>query len=115
MYHYKKTRINVDLGSSMELMLPIAVCKKCGIVEPRVDFAYSVDYHVLEWWHCHPLSFLFLYEKEKKRSYEVEDNNDDNEFKKVLVNAGEAWTRQFSYSDILAEVRKRLMEIQRFQ
>jgi hypothetical protein len=64
MYHYKKTRINVDLGSSRELTLPIAVCKKCGIVEPRVDFAYSVDYHVLEWWHCHPLSFLFVTTKE---------------------------------------------------
>jgi hypothetical protein len=98
----------VDLGSSRELKLPIAVCKKCGIVEPRVDFAYSVDYHVLEWWHCHPLSFLFLYEKEKKRSYEVEC--DDDELKNILICAGEAWVRQFLYADVLAEIRRRLME-----
>jgi hypothetical protein len=39
MYHYKKTRINVDLGSSRELTLPIAVCKECGIVKSKVSFA----------------------------------------------------------------------------
>jgi hypothetical protein len=108
MYHYKKTRINVDLGSSRELTLPIAVCKKCGIVESKVSFAYSDDCVTLEWWHIHQLSFLTLLLKGGKRGYEVEC--DDDGLKEILICAGEAWTRQYSQTDVLAEIRRRLME-----
>jgi hypothetical protein len=114
MYHYKKTRINVDLGSSRELALPIAVCKECcSIIGEKTAFAYSVDHITLEWLHLHPLSFLILHEKQRKKGYEVEC--DDDELKEILIYAGEAWTRQYSQTDVLAEIRKRLMEIQRFQ
>ena len=104
----------MDLGSSRELTLPIAVCKECrSIIGEKIAFAYSVDHITLEWLHLHPLCFLTLLLEGGKRSYEVEC--EDDELKEILICAGEAWTRQFSYSDVLAEVRKRLMEIQRFQ
>jgi hypothetical protein len=108
MYHYKKTRINVDLGSSREMALPIAVCKECrSIIGEKIAFAYSVDHITLEWLHLHPLCFLTLL-KGGKRSYEVEC--EDDELKEILICAGEAWTRQYSQTDVLAEIRRRLME-----
>jgi hypothetical protein len=106
MYCYLKTKI--DMGM-LGLHLPIAVCKECrSIIGEKIAFAYSVDHITLEWLHLHPLSFLTLLLKEGKRSYEVEC--DDDELKEILICAGEAWTRQYSQTDVLAEIRRRLME-----
>jgi hypothetical protein len=109
MYYYKKPMLNVRLLGTRELSLPIAICKECGIIEPRSRFEFAEDYHILEWYHFQPLHFLFLVEKDGKRGYEVE--SDDGELRSLLINAGEAWTRGFSVEDVKAELRKRLFEV----
>jgi hypothetical protein len=109
MFHYRRKKIDLRLPTGRELFLPVAICKECGIVEPRYRSEFSEDYHILEWYHFQPLHFLFLVEKDGKRGYEVE--SDDDELRSLLVNAGEAWTRYFSVEDVKAELRKRLFEV----
>jgi hypothetical protein len=110
MHPYKKPKLDVRLPNGRELSLPIAVCRECGIVEPRCRFEYSNDFHILEWWHVQPLHFIHLKEKFSRRSYEVE-TDDDDELRNVLIHVGEAWTRGFSVEDVKAVLRKRLFEV----
>jgi hypothetical protein len=102
--HYKR---KIDDGKLL------AVCEKCGIVEPRVEWNDGW-FDIFEWWHVHPLSFLFLYRNRKekeKRSYEIEYNGSNDELRRLLKSAGEQWTMYATIQDVTAILRRGLFEL----